>query len=39
MTSSAHRALIKACVTRITVQPPSNGSRWNPDRIQPDWIA
>jgi len=39
MTSSAHRALIRACVTRIVVQPASNGSRWDPDRIQPDWIA
>jgi DNA invertase Pin-like site-specific DNA recombinase len=39
MTSSGHRALIQACVTRITVQPASNGSRWDPDRIQPDWIA
>jgi site-specific DNA recombinase len=39
MTSSGHRALIQACVTRITVQPASNGSRWDPDRIQPDWIV
>lgn len=39
MTSSAHRALLKACVIRILVQPASHGSRWDPDRIQPDWIA
>ncbi|HEY1920503.1 MAG TPA: recombinase family protein [Streptosporangiaceae bacterium] len=39
MTSSGHRALIQACVTRIIVQPASNGSRWDPDRIQPEWIA
>jgi DNA invertase Pin-like site-specific DNA recombinase len=39
MTSSGHRALIQACVTRIVIQPASNGSRWDPDRIQPDWIA
>ena len=38
-TSSARRALIQGCVTRITVQPASNGSRWDPDRIQPEWIA
>jgi hypothetical protein len=35
----AHRALIQACVTLITVQPANNGSRWDPDRIQPGWIA
>jgi hypothetical protein len=39
MTGSAHRALIQACVTRIRVLPASNGSRWDPDRIHPDWIA
>ena len=39
MTSSGHRALIAACVTKITVKPASHGSRWDPDRIQPDWIA
>jgi hypothetical protein len=39
MTSSGHRALIQTCVTRITIQPTSNGSRWDPDCIQPDWIA
>ncbi len=38
-TSSARRALIPGCVTRITVQPASNGSGWDPDRIQPEWIA
>jgi DNA invertase Pin-like site-specific DNA recombinase len=39
MTSSAHRALIQACVTSITVLPSSSGTRWDPDRIHPDWIA
>ena len=39
MTSSARRALIQGCVTRIAVHPPSSGSRWDPDRIQPEWIA
>jgi hypothetical protein len=39
MTTSARRALIQACVTGIKVNPASPGRRWDPDRIQPDWIA
>jgi len=39
MTTSARRALIQACVTAITVNPATPGRRWDPDRIQPDWIA
>lgn len=39
MTTSARRALIQACVTAITVHPATPGRRWDPDRIQPGWIA
>ena len=38
MTASARRALILACVHAIDVHPASR-RRWDPDRIQPDWIT
>jgi site-specific DNA recombinase len=38
MTASARRALILACVHAIDVRPASH-RRWDPDRIQPDWIT
>ena len=39
MTRSARRALIQACVTGINVHPASPARRWDPNRIQPDWIV
>ena len=39
MTDSARRALIQACVTAITVHPATTGHRWDPTRIQPQWLT
>jgi hypothetical protein len=39
MTNSARRSLIMACVATVTGKPATPHRRWDPDRIQPQWIA